>query len=124
MASLSGVGPQISRRLERLGIATVGHLLLHLPLRYEDRTRVSAIGSLRPGTEALVVGRISKARVTRARRARCTLTMRDETGELHLRFFQMSPGQATTFVEDTGIVPRGCREVFPCIGLGIEAPFL
>ena len=107
VASLSGVGPQVAQRLKRLDIVTVGHLLLHLPLRYEDRTRFTAIGSLRPQTEALVVARISSARASQARRARCIATVQDETGELHLRFFHLSNAQARALVQNTGIVCFG-----------------
>jgi ATP-dependent DNA helicase RecG len=93
--------------LEQLGIVTVGHLLLHLPLRYEDRTRFTAIGYLQPKTQALVAGRISNARITRARRARCVATVQDETGELQLRFFHLSAAQAHALGQCVGIVCFG-----------------
>jgi hypothetical protein len=49
---LKGIGPKLAEKLERLGIRTVTDLLFHLPLRYQDRTRVVPMGSLRPGTRA------------------------------------------------------------------------
>ena len=60
---LKGVGPQVAEKLGRLGIEDVADVLFHLPLRYQDRTRFSAIGELRPGTEALIVGRVEASGV-------------------------------------------------------------
>jgi ATP-dependent DNA helicase RecG len=58
VTALRGVGPRIAQRLAALGIESLQDLLFHLPLRFQDRTRLSAIGSLRPGQEALVCGEI------------------------------------------------------------------
>ena len=52
---LRGVGPRVAGRLARLGIASVQDLLFHLPLRYQDRTRVARIADLRAGDEALAI---------------------------------------------------------------------
>ena len=41
LQSLQGVGPRLLERLQRLGIRTLEELLFHLPLRYQDRTRVT-----------------------------------------------------------------------------------
>ena len=46
---LKGVGPRMADQLKALNIETVQDVLFHLPFRYEDRTRVVAIGALRPG---------------------------------------------------------------------------
>ena len=51
---VSGVGPAVASRLQRLEIRTVQDLLFHLPARYEDRTRIQPIGGLRAGTRAAV----------------------------------------------------------------------
>ena len=61
---LSGVGPKILEKLERLGIYRLEHLLLHLPRDYEDRTRVTPINQLRPGGDRCQVeGVVVDARV-------------------------------------------------------------
>jgi RecG-like helicase len=52
VTALRGVGPRVAERLAALGIESLQDLLFHLPLRYQDRTRLSAIGSLRQGQEA------------------------------------------------------------------------
>ena len=51
---LNGVGAQLALRLSKLGIETTQDLLFHLPLRYIDRTRVSAIGGAQPNTEVVI----------------------------------------------------------------------
>ena len=51
---LKGVGPKVAEKLHKLGIETQRDLLFHLPLRYEDRTQVTPIGSLQPGRRSLV----------------------------------------------------------------------
>ena len=44
--ALDGVGEALSAKLARLRIDTLGDLLFHLPLRYQDRTRITPIGTL------------------------------------------------------------------------------
>ncbi|MCC6730114.1 MAG: ATP-dependent DNA helicase RecG [Chthonomonadales bacterium] len=64
-----GVGPQVARLLGKVGVATVGDLLWHVPRRYEDRTRFRAIAELRPGEWATVHGKVAAvARQSAARR--------------------------------------------------------
>ncbi|MEM9404258.1 MAG: ATP-dependent DNA helicase RecG, partial [Pseudomonadota bacterium] len=54
--ALRGVGPALAGKLEKLGVHRVEDLLFLLPLRYEDRTRLTRIGSARPGDRCLVSG--------------------------------------------------------------------
>ena len=51
---LQGAGPQAASALRGLDLHTVGDLLFHLPLRYEDRRRLTPLADLREGAEALV----------------------------------------------------------------------
>ncbi|MCZ6459131.1 MAG: hypothetical protein O6766_07175, partial [Gammaproteobacteria bacterium] len=44
---LKGVGPSLKEKLARLGILRTMDLLVHLPLRYQDRSRVVSLQSLR-----------------------------------------------------------------------------
>ena len=61
--ALKGVGPGIAARLDKLGIHRVQDLLFHLPLRYQDRTRVVPVGSLQHGQQAVIEGVIEHAEV-------------------------------------------------------------
>ncbi|OGI57807.1 MAG: ATP-dependent DNA helicase RecG, partial [Candidatus Muproteobacteria bacterium RIFCSPHIGHO2_01_FULL_61_200] len=82
-----GVGPKLADKLKRLGLQTVQDVLFHLPLRYQDRTRLLPIGSLRPGMEAAVEGEIELADVVFRGRRSLICRVSDGTGHLHLRFF-------------------------------------
>ena len=93
VTSLRGVGPQVATRLERLGIATVQELLFHLPYRYQDRTRVVPIGSLRAGDHAVVRGEVQVANVRFGRRRSLVCALADGTGTLLLRLFHFSRAQ-------------------------------
>jgi ATP-dependent DNA helicase RecG len=91
-----GVGPALGARLQRLDIHTVQDLLFHLPARYEDRTRVLPIGSLRPGQRAVVEGEIQHVEVAHRKRRSLLAHLRDGTGGITLRFFHFSKRQQDT----------------------------
>ena len=93
VASLRGVGPALAATLGRLGLHTVQDLLFHLPLRYEDRTRVVPIGSLRPGDRAVIEGEVQLAEVVFRRRRALLCRIADGSGFLTLRFFHFSAAQ-------------------------------
>ena len=65
---LKGVGPRKSADLRRAGLITVEDLLYRLPFRYEDRSRMQPIASLRAGMRAAVLGEIRSANVVVTRR--------------------------------------------------------
>jgi len=90
---LKGVGPKLAEKLKRLGLHTVQDVLFHLPLRYQDRTRVLPVGGLRPGMEAVVEGEIELADVVFRGRRSLICRVSDGTGHLHLRFFYFSAAQ-------------------------------
>ncbi len=93
VTTLKGVGPALARRLAKLGIETVADLLFWLPTRYEDRTHIVPIGSLRPGMRAAVEGRIELAEVVFRGRRSLLVRLSDGTGFLTLRFFHFSAAQ-------------------------------
>jgi ATP-dependent DNA helicase RecG len=90
---LKGVGSRLAERLGRLGIHSLQDLLLHLPVRYQDRTRLAPIGSLRPGDEACVEAEVQLAEVRGGRRRMLLAQVSDGTGALVLRFFHFNPRQ-------------------------------
>ncbi len=93
VTELKGVGHSLAQRLARLGVQSVQDLLFLLPLRYEDRTRVVPIGSLRPGDRAVVEGEIQLAEVVFRRKRVLLVRLADGTGFLTLRFFHFSGAQ-------------------------------
>ena len=93
MTDLRGVGPAIAAKLAGLGIETVLDLLFHLPLRYEDRTRIRAIGDLSAGDTALTCGRIESANVRFGRRRSLVVSIGDGTGTMAMRLFHFNENQ-------------------------------
>jgi ATP-dependent DNA helicase RecG len=94
LTALPGVGPALIGRLALLGISRPADLLLHLPLRFEDRSRVHTIGSLREGQAALIRGRIEATELGQGRRRALLVSLADTSGALTLRFFHFRPAQA------------------------------
>src|SRR5207249_4389982 len=66
--SLPGVGPQVKRRLARLGLATVGDLLEHRPRRYEAAVPERAIADLLGGEEVAISAEVKRVSVRRPSR--------------------------------------------------------
>ena len=58
MQFLKGVGPRRAADLEHVGLVTVEDLLYRFPIRYEDRSRLQPIASLKPGQTASIAGRV------------------------------------------------------------------
>lgn len=90
VTALRGVGPRLADKLSRLRLRSVQDLLFHLPLRYQDRTRVVPIGSLQRGREALVVGTIELVDAGYRGKRNLLCRISDGTGFLTLRFFHFS----------------------------------
>ncbi|MBR2515408.1 MAG: ATP-dependent DNA helicase RecG [Halomonas sp.] len=93
VTALKGVGEALAIKLARLGIERISDLLFHLPLRYQDRTRLTPIGLLRAGQEAVVEGEVTASDVVKGRRRSLLVRLRDGSGILSLRFFHFSPAQ-------------------------------
>jgi len=109
---LRGVGATLAKRLMRLGVTRVADLLFVLPLRYEDRTRVTEIGALLPGTRAGVEGEIQLTEIAYRGRRQLLCRIADGSGMLTLRFFHFSPSQRHNLARGTrlrcfGEVRRG-----------------
>lgn len=90
---LKGAGPHVVEKLARLGIHSINDLLLHLPLRYQDRTRVVPIGGLRPGDDAVIEGEVLLTEVKFGKRATLLSRVADGTGSITLRFYYFNAQQ-------------------------------
>lgn len=97
VGALRGVGPRVAEQLAKVGVASVQDLLFHLPLRYQDRTRVMPIADLKPGAEVLVEGEIRDVGVGYGRRRSLKVWLADASGQagILLRFFHFSGKQVT-----------------------------
>ena len=97
VTDLPRVGPKLAEKLRLLGIVHVRDLLLHLPRRYQDRTRITPIGTLRDGADAVIQGTVDLAQVRYARRRMLLVRVSDGTGALLLRFFYFNAAQQSRF---------------------------
>ena len=79
--------------LFKLGISTVQDILLHLPLRYKDETRITAVRDLRLGDTAQVEGEIVHCEVIYKPRKALIARLEDASGQLTLRFLHFYPSQ-------------------------------
>jgi ATP-dependent DNA helicase RecG len=111
------VSPALAAKLARLGLTRDADLMLHLPLRWEDETRVTPIRDLLPGQTAQVQAVVREARVTYRPRRMLSVTVEDASGVLGLRFLNFYPSHLKLFQPG---------ESFRCIGdvrggfLGLE----
>ena len=93
VTALKGVGEAMAEKLAKVGLENLQDVLFHLPLRYQDRTRVVPIGALRPGQDAVIEGVVSGADVTMGKRRSLVVRLGDGTGVLSLRFYHFSNAQ-------------------------------
>ena len=98
VSALRGVGPAVAEKLRARGLATVQDLWLHLPLRYEDRTRLTPIAALQPGVPAQVEGVVEAVERGFRYRPLLRVALRDDSrAGLVLRFFHFRAAQVAQF---------------------------
>lgn len=93
ITTLPRVGDSLQKKYEKLGIRLLQDCLFHLPTRYQDRTRIYPIRSLRAGDQPVVEGHVVSAKVIQGRRRMLHVHIQDASGSLHLRFFHFYPEQ-------------------------------
>ena len=97
VTALAGVGPRVAEHLARLGITTVRDVIYHLPIRYQDRTRLTPLARVMPKLEVVIEGRIISNQLQYGRRRSLVIHLEDATGTLALRFFYFNREQQLRF---------------------------
>jgi ATP-dependent DNA helicase RecG len=87
------VGPQLAERLAKIDVFSPADLILHLPLRYEDETRLTMLADVRPGVPAQCEVEVLSCEVTPPPRRQLVARARDASGEVMLRFVHFYPQQ-------------------------------
>ena len=105
--TLTGVGAAQSSKLAKIGLHTVQDLLLHLPLRYEDRTHLYQIGELLPGVYATVEGEVLNCNITFGGRRMMTCQISDGSGILTMRFFNFSAAMKNSLATGRRVLAYG-----------------
>jgi ATP-dependent DNA helicase RecG len=108
VSSLAGVGPALAAALARLGLERVQDCWFHLPLRYEDRTRITPIRDLRVGGTAQVLGVVEAVERGFRWRPQLRVAVGDASrATLVLRFFHFNRSQAAQLVPGTTLLCHG-----------------
>lgn len=107
LTTLSGVGASQAGKLAKLGLETIQDLLLHLPLRYEDRTRLYPINDLLPGIYATVEGEVLRSDISFGRRRMLTCQISDGTGILTMRFFNFNAAMKNSLATGRHVTAYG-----------------
>jgi ATP-dependent DNA helicase RecG len=113
LTALRGVGPALQERLARLDVTRPVDLLFLLPQRYEDRTRLTPMGSLVPGSRSVIAGEVALSEVVYRRRRSLLCRIADGTGQVTLRFFYFSKAQQDSLVRGTRLVCYGEARIGP-----------
>ncbi|GAA5134952.1 ATP-dependent DNA helicase RecG [Thalassotalea piscium] len=116
ISSLKGVGPSMTTKLEKIGLHSLQDLLFHLPLRYEDRTRITTIRDCLPGIFTNIIGEITNNQIIQGKRRMMLVTINDGTGIINLRFFHFSAAQRNNLavgmtIRCYGEINRGARSL-------------
>ncbi len=109
---LRGVGPSLALKLHKLNLYSVQDLLFHLPLRYIDRTKITAIGGMQPLTEVVIEGEVRASDIVFGGRRSLVCRIQDHSGVVTLRFFHFNQAQQQSLKPGTklrcfGEVRRG-----------------
>ncbi len=79
--------------MRKLGLLRDIDLALHLPLRYEDETRITRLSDAREGDTVQLEGTVTASEVQLGPRRQWLVTLHDGSGECVLRFFSFYPSQ-------------------------------
>lgn len=109
LTTLKGVGPRQAERLARLGLVRAHDLLLHLPLRFEDRTRLTPIAQLQSGATALFEGSVAGSEIAHGRRRMLLVRLEEGGAGVLLRFFHFGASQQKSFTP--GVRVRAFGEI-------------
>ena len=93
VTELKNVGDKFAEKLAKLDIFHIQDLLFHLPMRYQDRTRVTPIGALSPGIDAVIEGEVKLSDVVFGKRRSLAVRLQDGTGTVTLRFYHFTAAQ-------------------------------
>ncbi|ELR64023.1 ATP-dependent DNA helicase RecG [Photobacterium marinum] len=107
LTELSGVGAKMAEKLEKIGLHTVQDLLFHLPLRYEDRTRIWPLANVMPGQHLTVQGEILSSNISFGKRRMLTVKISDQTGTATLRFFNFNAAMKNSLSEGKQVKAYG-----------------
>jgi ATP-dependent DNA helicase RecG len=93
LAKAPAAGSTLAARLARLGLRSDADFVLHLPLRYEDETRITALADAMPGVAAQFEVEVTDCELAYRPRRQLIARVRDASGAIALRFLNFYPNQ-------------------------------
>jgi ATP-dependent DNA helicase RecG len=89
ISNLPYIGPAYKEKLGKLKIKTVGNLLFHFPLRYEDLSKRSSISSIRKGKHTAIgeIESITSGKTNQRKFVYTQAFIKDSTGEIGVIWF-------------------------------------
>ena len=99
LLDLKGVGEKGLIKLNKIGIRTVEDLLFHLPIRYQDKTKLTKISDLEPGNKYFIEGVVEKSNIIFYKKRMFLVRLSDSSGFIQLRFFYFNKSQIRNFSE-------------------------
>jgi ATP-dependent DNA helicase RecG len=97
----------VGERLEKLGLRSDIDYVLHLPMRYEDETRITPIDATQPGAGAQIEAVVTDVQIRYRPRRQLVVQLADSSGEMTLRFINFYASQVKHFDVGTRIRARG-----------------
>ena len=98
---------EVDKALHKLGLVRDIDLALHLPLRYEDETRITALRDAREGTAIQIEATVTHQEVAYRPRRQLVVTVDDGSDTCTLRFFNFYPSQQKALAVGRTILARG-----------------
>ena len=95
------------KALRKLGLTRDIDLALHLPLRYEDETRIVRLSDARDGDSVQIEGEVTHQEVTFRPRRQLLVSVNDGSDTVVLRFFNFYPSQQKQMAVGSRIRARG-----------------
>lgn len=107
LTQLKGIGEATAEKLKSLGVQSVMDLLFHLPLRYQDKTRITPMAHLLFAQTALIEGEIVKTYTLKTRKPMLVCEISDGHGVVALKFFNFFHSQKVKFTNGKNIRAYG-----------------
>ncbi|MCO6547726.1 MAG: ATP-dependent DNA helicase RecG [Gilliamella sp.] len=107
LIKLTGIGESLEKKFNTLGIYTAKDLLLHFPLRYEDRTSSCAIADANIGEFTTIEGVIIKSEIAFGRKQMLVCYVQDDSGIAILRFMHFTASMKASLIKGKWISAYG-----------------
>ena len=95
--AISGIAEDVAAKLVKLGVRSWFDLVLHLPLRYEDETRIIPLRDAQSGRSVQIEARVIDAEIRYRPKRQLVVRVEDHGADLLLRFLNFYPSQVKQF---------------------------